>query len=73
MEEEKAKVAYDDEPDLGDALKDIAQDQEFGEDKSVKQETKCPRPLPPPPKIVFDEQPEAPVEGSGEGVNKKAS
>lgn len=56
---------------MGDALDDIGQDQEYGEEEKLKPETKYPRPLPPAPKIFYEEPPEIPVELSGVGVNKK--
>lgn len=35
--------------------------------------SKFPRPLPPMPKVEYEEPPEPPIEPSGVGVNKKVS
>lgn len=70
-EEEEAMNVLDGQEVIDDALQDIAQDQEVGEEEAPKKTTKYPRPLPPKPKIIYEKPPEIPVEITGVGVNKK--
>ncbi|XP_030763853.1 LOW QUALITY PROTEIN: radial spoke head protein 6 homolog A-like [Sitophilus oryzae] len=68
-QEEMAKILVTGDEELDKALKDISKNQEEMVGESPK--SKIPRPLPPMPKIQYEEPPEPPIEPSGVGLNKK--